>query len=63
MEEDLTIDQTDPVALAGSLTRREGQWILNIPSTVMKNRFEVDEEGTIMDLIFTGRISAVEKQD
>lgn len=63
MEEDLTIDQTDPVALAGSLTRREGQWILNIPSTVMKNRFEVDEEGTIMDLIFTGRIFAVEKQD
>ena len=63
MEEDLTIDQTDPVALAGSLTRREGQWILNIPSTVMKDRFEVDEEGTIMDLIFTGSISAVEKQN
>ena len=63
MEGDLTIDQTDPVALTGSLSRQEGRWILSMPSTVMNYRFEVDEDGTVLDLIFTGRISAVEKQD
>ena len=63
MEGDLTIDQTDPVALTGSLSRQDGRWILSMPSTVMKDRFEVDEDGTVLDLIFTGRISAVEKQD
>jgi len=63
MEKDLTLDQTEPVALAGSLTRRDRKWILSMPSTAMKDRFQVDEDGTILDLIFTGRISAVEKQD
>ncbi len=63
MEKDLTIDQTEPVALTGSISHRKGRWILSMPSTVMKDRFEVDEDGTILDLIFTGRISAVEKRD
>ena len=60
-EEDLTIARTEPVVLAGSLTHRENRWILVIPSTIMKDRFEIDEEGTILDLIFTGSITAVEK--
>ncbi|MBP36210.1 MAG: hypothetical protein CMP31_11400 [Roseibacillus sp.] len=60
-EKDLTVARTEPVVLAGSLTHRENRWILDIPSAVMKDRFEVDEEGTILDLIFTGSITAVEK--
>ncbi|MFP6882907.1 MAG: hypothetical protein VCA40_00635 [Roseibacillus sp.] len=61
MEKDLAIDQTEPVVLAGSLTYRGNKWSLDIPSTVMKDSFEIDEEGTILDLIFTGSITAVEK--
>ena len=62
MEGDLTIEETESVTLAGSLTRRDDTWILDMPSTVMKDRFEVDEEGTIMELTFTGRIVAVNKK-
>ncbi len=61
-EADLTIEQTKPVVLAGSLTRREGKWLLEMPSTVMADSFEIDEEGTTLNLIFSGRISATEKQ-
>ena len=60
-EADLTIEQTKPVVLAGTLTRHEGKWLLEMPSTVMTDRFEIDEEGTILKLIFSGRISAMEK--
>ncbi|MEC9055000.1 MAG: hypothetical protein VX633_06820 [Verrucomicrobiota bacterium] len=60
-EADLTIEQTKPVVLAGSLTRHEGKWLLEMPSTVMTDSFEIDEEGTLLNLIFSGRISATEK--
>ena len=60
-EADLTIEQTKPVVLAGSLAREEGKWLLEMPSTVMTDSFEIDEEGTTLNLIFSGRISATEK--
>lgn len=58
-EEDLTIAKTEPVVLNGTLIRRAGEWILRIPSALMKDRFEIDDEGSTLDLAFTGNITAV----
>ncbi|MBL49766.1 MAG: hypothetical protein CMP28_12555 [Roseibacillus sp.] len=57
--EDLTINKTEPVILAGSLSRRDGKWILHIPAATMKDRFNIDDDGTTLDLQFTGNITAV----
>ena len=60
-ETDLTIDETEPAILQGSLRREENRWHLDLPATVMKDSFEIDEEGTTLDLIFTGKIASSEK--
>jgi hypothetical protein len=39
--------------------RRAGKWILEIPATVLKERFELDPKGSTLDLVFTGKITAV----
>ena len=56
---DLTIKRTEPVLLAGRLFRRDGAWILRLPAAVMKDRFELDDDGTTLDLHFTAGITAV----
>jgi hypothetical protein len=58
-EESLTIAKTKPVVLDGTLVRRAGKWILEIPATVLKERFELDPKGSTLDLVFTGKITAV----
>ena len=55
-ETDLTIEETEPVTLSGMLTRKEGRWHLDLPDTIMRDSFEVDEEGATLNLIFTGNI-------
>ena len=55
-ETDLTIEETEPVTLSGMLTREEGRWHLDLPDTIMRDSFEVDEEGATLNLIFTGNI-------
>ena len=60
-ETDLTIEETEPVTLAGTLRREENRWHLDLPGTVMTDSFEIDEEGTALNLIFTGNIASVEK--
>ena len=57
--EDLTIGKTEPVTLTGSLVRRKGRWILHIPAAIMTDRFEIDDDGTSLDLNFTGNITAI----
>lgn len=58
-EESLTIAKTKPVVLDGTLVRRAGKWILKIPSAVLNERFELDSKGSTLDLVFTGKITAV----
>ncbi len=60
-ETDLTIEETEAVTLAGTLRRKDSSWHLELPGTVMKDSFEIDEEGTTLDLIFTGNIISFEK--
>ena len=60
-ETDLTIEETEPVTLSGTLRREENRWHLDLPGTVMKDSFEIDEEGTALNLIFTGNIASFEK--
>lgn len=60
-ETDLTIEETEQVTLAGTLTRKEGRWHLDLPGTILKDQFEVDEEGTTLDLIFTSNIASYAK--
>ena len=57
--EDLTIRKTEPVTLSGSLIHQDAKWILHIPAAIMKDRFEIDDDGTSLDLLFTGNITAV----
>lgn len=58
-EEDLTIKKTEPVLLTGSLVQRESAWIFHVPAAILKDRFNIDDEGSTMDLHFTGNITAV----
>ena len=60
-ETDLTIDETEPAILEGMLRKEENRWHLDLPATVMKDSFEIDEEGTTLNLFFTGRIASSEK--
>lgn len=60
-ETDLTIEETEPVTLAGTLRWKDRSWHLELPATIMKDSFEIDEEGTTLNLIFTGNIFSSEK--
>lgn len=58
-EADLSIDQTDAVHLVGSLLRRDGAWVLHVPAAILRDRIDVDEDGSTLELNFTARITAV----
>lgn len=53
---DLTIKKTEQVEVTGSITVRKGVATLRIPSAVMRDQF--DMEGSMLDLVFTGDITA-----
>lgn len=58
---DLSIDETSAINLVGSLIRRDGSWILHIPAAILKDRFDIDDNGSTLDLNFTANITAVAK--
>jgi len=52
----LDIPVTDLVTVSGSLTRQDDEFVLRIPSAVLRDRFDLD--GAALDLVFTGDITA-----
>jgi hypothetical protein len=58
-EKDLTIKQTDPIRLAGSLLRRDGSWILHLPAAVLQDRYELDDQGSYLELKYTAKLTAI----
>lgn len=58
-EKDLTIKQTDPIRLAGSLLRRNGSWILHLPAAVLQDRHELDDQGSYLELKTTVTLTAI----